>query len=161
MKFQWPQSKLLIFLLIWLAAGTVLKTLFLLQSSPETPGRVVATFLVGLVGKFVLGAYWSGYTAIFAAVMLAGGVFLASVLLRGRHSAAVAYYAFVTIMVFSLFSIWIEPWLNTWGLVSNLLMILLGFFSIVAEIVVTIVWLVLWWWTNDELKREFGGGQCP
>jgi hypothetical protein len=156
MQFQMPNSKVLKCLMGWMLVAMFLKTVRIIQADNLTGEQMVAYFLAGLIFKFLLGAFWSGFPLVYVSAMIAAVVFVTAVLTRGKHSKPAAKFAFVTIMYLSLFCIWIEPWLAAFGIIANVILIIFGLFSIVVEICVSLGWLFLCALTYDELKIELG-----
>jgi hypothetical protein len=155
MEFRLPKSSFLKGLIVWMLIAVGLKILLLLQSENQTAGQAVGRFLASLVFRFFFGAFWSGFMLVSIAAMIAGATFIFAVMSRGPQSKDVAKFAIASLFFLSLFSIWIEPWLSPLGFLANVMLILLGLFSVLIEIGVTIGWLAVWAATHDALQSEF------
>jgi hypothetical protein len=154
MQFQMPKSKFLRFLIGWMIAAVFLKVVRIMQGDHLNAEQLVGYFLLGFIFRFLLGAFWSGFPYVFLPAWIAAAVFIAAVTVRGPNSVPAAKYAITTIVYLSLFCIWVEPWLNAFGLIANLVLIFFGMFSIILEICATVGWLFLWGFTYDELATE-------
>lgn len=155
MSFRMPASSFLKGIIIWMMVGMGFKILMLLQSENQTTGQIAARFLLGFIFRFFFGAFWSGFPMVYVPAMIAATLFIGAVLVRGEQSKDFAKFAIGAIFFLSLFTIWIEPWLSSLGLLANVLLIVLGFFSVLLEIGVTVGWLFLWGATHDALQSEF------
>lgn len=154
MNFQMPKSKVLKYLMGWMVAATFFKFVRLIQGDNINSEQAMAYFLIGLVSRFCLGAFWSAFPVVYVPAIIAAAVFVFAVTTRGPYAIPAAKFSFVTIMYLTLFCIWIEPWLSPFGIIANLLLLFFGFFSVVIEVCVTLGWLFLWALTYEELKIE-------
>jgi hypothetical protein len=155
MQFQMPKSKFLKFLIGWMIAAVFLKVVRIIQGDNLDAGQLIGYFALGFIFRFLLGAFWSGFPYVYLPAWIAAAVFIAAVTTtRGPNSMSAAKYAITAIVYLSLFSIWVEPWLNAFGLIANLFLIFFGMFSIILEVCATVGWLFLWGFTYDELATE-------
>lgn len=154
MQLKMPRSTVLRWLIGWMIFATLLKIERVSQADHLTTEQSVAYFLGGLVFKYLFGAFWSGFPFIYVTAMIAAAVFVIAVTTRGPRSRDAANLAFGTILMLSLFCIWIEPWLSAFGLIANVLLILFGLFSVVVELCVSGGWFVLWAMAHDALTTE-------
>jgi len=154
MQFQMPSGKCLKFLMGWMIAATILKFVYIARADNQTPEQAVAGYLAGVVLIYVLGAFWSEFPVVYVSAMIAAAVFVVAVITRSPHSRSAAKNAFITIMILSMFSIWIEPWITLSGLITFVLILFLGLPITAINIGATIGWMVLWAATTDEINQE-------
>lgn len=121
------------------------------KSAPQTGEELIIDFLFGVVKSYLFGAFSSDFSVIYITAMVATVVFLVSVLVGGETSKEWAKLSVVTIALLSLFCIWIEPWLSLPGVLSGVLLILVGAPTFIVDCCVTIGWAYLVFAANEEL----------
>lgn len=143
--------------LVWFLIGAGLRILQNLQPNPafsEDPSRAAGRFVMDWLGPYLFGALWSGFPVVGGIALVCVFLFAFAILTPRLAWRSLAQSAVGILILLSLFTLWIEPWLKDLSRAANLLMIVLGLFSVIPEIVVSIVWALAWGHLSDQIDRE-------
>jgi hypothetical protein len=141
-----PKSKALQLLVMFGIGGPFARVgyeMFFHEST--TASGIVGNFVVSLMAPYLYGAFWSGIPFVAVIANLGGVAFALMVLFPAIPSKGVAQGALGTVMILSLFTLWIEPWTSPAGAaVEMALTALAGVVKFWFDLLITVAWCLVW-----------------
>lgn len=159
-----PKSKALQFLVIFGIGGPFTRVgyeMFHEMFYESMIDSVVGNFVLSLMAPYVYGAFWSGIPFVAVIANFGGVAFALTVLFPAIQSKGVAQCALGTVMILSLFTLWIEPWTSPTGAaVEMAITALVGVVKFWFDLVVTVAWCLLWASAARAIGAELPEGRA-
>ena len=156
-RLQPPDSRLLKILWGAIAAGFGTKVGLLIFQKRDTLSDKVGNSFVELILPYCYGAFGSDFPFVWLGASVAGASFALAVCSRGTIAATIAKRSLTVLLLLSLFTIWVEPFVSVSAAVGSALMAIAKVPMKFADIGVSIFWVVILWRAMKEIDEKVGG----
>lgn len=155
--FAWklPQERYLTGFLAWILFGIVTKLghdVMYLNESRLT--ALAASAMAGFVYSYMFGSIWSDFGFVsYLSVALAG--FIGAVIIYRAHKyRAAAQWALLALLILTMFTLWLEPFLTVSGVAFTVLGLLLKLPMFFVDIGFTLAWVFMIILVSDQIDAE-------
>lgn len=153
-RFRSPDSRLLRILFGFLMAGLGTKLGLVLFQKRDTLSDGVGNFFVELVVPYCYGAFGSDFLLVWLGAAVASVAFGFAVCSAGTGAASIAKRSLLVLLVLSLFTIWIEPFVSFSAAIGGTLMTLAKIPMKFVDIGVSVMWPLVYWRAVIEIDNK-------
>lgn len=159
-RFQTPDSRLLKILLFFLMGGLCAK-LGLLFQKRDTLSDHVGNFFLELIFPCIYGAFGSEFSLVWLGAATASVAFGFAVCGTGNRAAFIAKGTLLVLLILSLFTIWVEPFISVSAAVGSVLMTLAKIPMTFVSIGVSVMWLLVFRQASIEIDNKLATCDKP
>jgi hypothetical protein len=160
-RFRPPDSRLLRIVFGFLAAGLGTRLGLLLFRKHDTVSDAVGNFFVDFVVPYCYGAFGSEFTLVWLSTIVASIAFGFAVYSSGSRAATVAKRSLLIVILLSLFTLWVEPFVSISAAAGGVLMTLAKVPMKFVDIGVSILWLVVLRKAYREIDNKVARRDMP
>jgi hypothetical protein len=140
-----PNSKLLQNVVGWCIGGTLARLLYeAVAAEPATISETIGRTVMSSLIPYLFGALWSEIPLVAVGANLCGLGLALMMLVPVVQWKAAAKLALGMLVVLSLFTVWIEPWMSISGVAMEAVKVLAGIVTFWFDLIVSVVWCLIW-----------------
>ncbi len=150
--FEIPEDTFLRGVLGYLAGAAFLGVAMANHQS-EDIGQMAGYLMMSLIAPRYGGALVSDLPIVMVLAMACAAGFALTLCVPALRSKGVAKFCFGTLVVLSLFTLWLEDYLTYKAILTTLIEVFLKFSFFFVDLGVTVFWLFMWACTVDRVNQ--------